>query len=204
MNFEDLQKAWQCQNVCAKLNLNANADVLLKEVQRSHQQLRTMRFLGDVTQISILFLLVPFFAYHGLRHASWTPFRLPNWDFLLEAFVCAGVGTFILVYSIVQRRKRTTANDPLKACIEASLHELNHQIWLQWNVLWWFLLPLATVLAVSGVYASLLSQNPRWAVMGLFVFPLLCWGIYRLNQSSVRKSLEPRRQELEALLASLK
>ena len=40
--------------------------------------------------------------------------------------------------------------------------------------------------------------------MGLLVFPLLYWGLYRLNQFVVRKSLEPRRQELETLLTSLK
>jgi hypothetical protein len=33
---------------------------------------------------------------------------------------------------------------------------------------------------------------------------LLYWGIYHLNQAAVRKALEPRRLELEALLDGLK
>jgi hypothetical protein len=39
-------------------------------------------------------------------------------------------------------------------------------------------------------------------VVALFV-TLLYWGIYWLNQFAVRKSLEPRRQELKTLLTSL-
>jgi hypothetical protein len=41
------------------------------------------------------------------------------------------------------------------------------------------------------------------AFLVLFVIPLAWWGI-RLSRFTVRKVLEPRRQELEALLTSLK
>jgi hypothetical protein len=45
------------------------------------------------------------------------------------------------------------------------------------------------------------------AAMGSVVSVLFCtlvyWVVYRFNQFVVRKSLEPRRQELETLLASL-
>ena len=41
-----------------------------------------------------------------------------------------------------------------------------------------------------------------WAAFALFVV-LVYWGIYGLNQYAVRKNLEPRRQELESLLAGL-
>src|SRR5713226_7303914 len=201
MNFEDLQKAWQSQDASAKMTINA--DVLLKEVRRNQQQFRATIFWRDVREVGLAFLGALLFLYHGLRHGNWTPFLLPDWDYLLLAFACAGVGTYMLVDRIVQRRKQTTANDPLKACIEASLNEVNHQVWLLRNVFWWCLLPIGTALAVSGVYASLRAQNPLWAVMGLLVFPLLYWGLYRLNQFVVRKGLEPRRQELQSLLTSL-
>jgi hypothetical protein len=207
MNFEDLQKAWQCQHASAKLDLNASADVLLKEVRRQQQQRGAIDFWGAVLEISGEFLGTLFFSYQGLRRAHWTPFRLPDWDSLLVAFACAGVGTFrafLLVYRIVQRRRQTTANDPLKACVEASLNEVNHEIWLQRNVFWWCWLPFTTALAVSFCYASLRFHTPRFFVFLVsFVVPLAWWG-YRLSQFTVRKVLEPRRQELEALLASLK
>jgi hypothetical protein len=47
-------------------------------------------------------------------------------------------------------------------------------------------------------------HTPKFlAFLVLFVIPLAWWG-YRLSRFTVRKVLEPRRQELEALLASLK
>ena len=113
------------------------------------------------------------------------------------------MGTFRLMNRIVQRRKQTTANDPLKACIEASLNEVNHDIWLQRNVFWWCWLPFTTALAVSFCYASLRFHTLKFlAFLVLFVIPLAWWG-YRLSQFTVRKVLEPRRQELQTLLASL-
>ena len=204
MNFEDLQKIWQCQHASVKLTINANADELLKEVRRNQQQWAAINFWGAVLEIGGGFLMTLFFLYRGLRHASWTPFRLPDWDFLLVAFACAGVGTFVLVDRIVQRRKRATAKDPLKACIEASLNEVNHDIWLQRNIFWWCLLPFTTALAVSFGYGSLRAHNPMFlAFLVLFVIPL-DWVFCRLTRFTVRKVLEPRRQELEALLASFK
>ena len=206
--FERLQKAWQCQHASAKLPINADPDVLLKEVRHKQQQWGAINFWGAVLEIGGEFLATLFFLYQGLLHANWTPFRLPDWDFLLVALACASVGifrTFMLVNRrIGQRRKQTTANDPLKACIEASLHEVNHDIWLQRNVFWWCWLPFTTALAISFAYGSLRAHNPIFlAFLVLFVIPLAWWG-YRLSRSTVRKVLEPRRQELEALLASLK
>src|SRR5258708_20288443 len=94
MNFEDLQKAWQCQHTSPTFNLNANADVLLKEVRRNQKQWGAINFWGAVLEIGGEFLATLFFSYQGLRHANWTPFRLPDWDSLLVAFACAGVGPF--------------------------------------------------------------------------------------------------------------
>ena len=158
MNFEDLQSAWQCQHTSAKVTINAKADVLLGEVRRKERQFRATLFWSDVVGIGLTFLLTLVFSYHGLRHANWTPLRLPDWDFLLVAFACAGVGIFMLANRSVRRRKQTTGNDPLKASIEASLNDLNHQIRLQRSAFWWYLLPLATASAVSFCYASLLQS----------------------------------------------
>ena len=45
-------------------------------------------------------------------------------------------------------------------------------------------------------------------MVGLLASVVVCglvyWGVYWLNQFAVRKHLEPRRQELEMLLSSLK
>src|SRR3954452_11641975 len=172
-HFDEFQKAWQSQHVNAKLTFNADADVLLKQV-RSNQQLWAMlSWCEDALEIGGGFLMTLFFSYLGLRHSNWTPFRLPDWDFLLVAFACIGVGIFRLVNRIAQRRKRTTANDPLKTCIEASLNEVNHDIWLQRNVFWWALLPLTTALAVCFGFRSLLFHTPMFlAILVFFGIPL--------------------------------
>ena len=206
MNFEEyfdkLQKAWQCQHASAKLPVNAHPDVLLREVRRNQQRWATIHFCDAAMEIGGGFLGALFFLYLGVRHANWTPFRLPDWDFLLVAFACAGMGIFRLVNRLVQRRKRTTTNDPLKVCIEASLAEVNHDIWLQRNAFWWCWLPFTTALAVFFCHASLRFHTFKFLAFLLFVIPLAWWG-YRLSHFTVRKVLEPRRQELEALLASL-
>jgi hypothetical protein len=202
--FDKLQSAWQCQHARAKLLNNADADVLLKEVRQNEQRWRTINLWDAMLEIGGGFLGALFFSYLGVRQANWNPFRLPGWDFLLVAFACAGMGSFRLMNRILQRRKQTTANDPLKACIEASLKEVNHDIWLQRDVFWWCWLPFTTVFAISFCYASLRWHTPKFvAFLVLFVIPLAWWG-YRLSHFTVRKVLEPRRQELEALLASLK
>jgi hypothetical protein len=110
----------------------------------------------------------------------------------------------MLICHIVGRRKQNAASDPLKACIEGSLNEVNHEIWLRRNAFWWCWLPFTTALAVSFCRASLRFHTPKFLLfLVLLVIPLTWWG-YRLSRFTVRKVLEPRRQELEALLASLR
>ena len=198
MKFEDLQKAWQSQDAGAKVTLNA--DLLLNEVRRNQQQFRATIFWRDVREVGVAFLLTGFFSYHGLRYGAWTEF--------LVGFACFGVGIFMLVDRWLQRAKQTTSKDPLKLCIEASLNHVNHQIWLLKNVFWWYLLPIAAALAIFFGYSAWRARNiGSWAVVGALacalVVALLYWGIYWGNQFAVRKTLEPRRQELETLLASL-
>jgi hypothetical protein len=201
--FDKLQRAWQCQHASAKLLSNADADALLKEVRRNQQLWGAINLWDAMLEIGGGFLGAAFFSYLGVRHADWAPVRLPDWDFLLVAFACGGVGSFRLANRIIQRRKQTTAHDPLKACIEASLNEVNHDIWLRRNVFWWCWLPFTTAFAVFFCHASLRLHDPRFlAFLVLFVIPLAWWG-GRLSRFTVRRVLEPRRQELEALLDSL-
>ena len=198
MNFEDLQKAWQSQDPGAKVTINA--DVLLKEVRRNQRQFWVTIFWRDVREVGVAFLLTLYFSYRGLRYDDWTD--------CLVGFACFSIGTFMVVDRLVQRRKRPVANNSLKACIESSLLQVNHQIWLLKNVFWWYLLPLAAALGVSLCDSTWHAPKSGFAALivgvssALFI-TLVFWGIYRLNQFAVRKNLDPRRQELEALLAGL-
>jgi len=198
MNFEELQKAWRSQGSDPRPTLDA--DLLLKEVQRNKRLFEATLFWRDVMEIGGGFLLTPLFLYRGVRDHEW--------PYFLMALACLGVGVFMLVDRWLQRRKKPATSDPLRACIEASLIQVNHQIWLLRNVLWWYLLPLGVGI---GIFIGFIAWQLRSAGAVVFVwvgrYALICallyWGIYWLNQRTVQKGLKPRRRELEALLASL-
>jgi hypothetical protein len=197
MNFEELQKAWQSHDAGAKVLIDA--DVLLKEVRRNQRNFRATIFWRDAREVGVAALMTWLFLHWAIRDRVWSLY--------LVAFACLGVGTFMVVDRLMQRRKQPASNDSLKACIETSLHQVNHQIWLLKNVLWWYLLPFAAALAIFIAAAIWRSRHVAATIGGLCVYALvvavLYWGIYRLNQWAVRTGLDPRRQELERLLASL-
>lgn len=198
MTFEQLQKTWQFQDRSPKVTVDT--DLLLKEVRRNQTGFRTTIFWRDVREVTVAFLCTVYFSYHGLRRDDWAAY--------LIAFACFGVGVFMLADRARQRRKKPAPSDPLKACIETSLDQVNHQIWLLRNILWWYLLPLGLPLIIF--FGRSAWQTGDGAVEVTVTFgaavgfvALLYWGIYWLNQYCVRKQLQPRRRELESLLASL-
>lgn len=198
MNFEDFQKSWQNQNAGSKISINA--DLLLKEVRRNQQQLRTTILLRDLREVSAAFILTGIFIFFGLRQQNWT-------DYLI-ALACFGIGVYMVVDRRFQRRKRPDLHDSLKGCVETSLAEVSHQIWLLKNVFWWYLLPIAVTVLFSVFWSECHSAKPGPEIItdlsvSLGVVVLVNWIIYWVNQLAVRKYLEPRRQELESLLASL-
>jgi len=198
MNFEELQKAWQSQNPGATVTINT--DLLLKEVRRNQHHFWMTIFWRDAREVGVAAFLTWLFLHWAIRDREWSLYLL--------SFSCFGMGLFMLVDRWLQRRKRPVTNDPLRSCIEASLLQVNHQTWLLKNVFWWYLLPLAAAIGISicaGIWRTRqagFSVMKGWVVFVLFGV-LIYWGVYWLNQFAVKKYLEPRRQELESLLASL-
>jgi hypothetical protein len=199
MNFEDLQKTWQSQGDSA--NVTIDADVLLREVRRNHRNFLATIFWRDAREVGVAGFLTWLFLRWGMRDGEWSLYLL--------SFACFCVAMFLLVDRWLQRKKRPVMNDPIRSCIDASLIQVNHQILLLKNVFWWYLLPFQIGL---GAFIGSEVWRARHAgpllILGLVGYAsfcgLICWGIYRLNQAAVRKTLEPRRQELETLLAGLK
>lgn len=198
MNFEDLQKTWQNQEESRRVLIDA--DLLLNEVRRNQNHLSTTLFWRDFREVGAATVMIFFFTRQGLRSHDWT-------DFMLAA-ICFAVGLFILVDRLVQRKKLPASADTLKDCIQASIAQVSHQTWLLKNVLWWYILPLSGGLLISAVVADLregLTQAQLASGLlreSVFLF-LLSWAVYSLNQGAVRKSLEPRRRELEKVLEEL-
>ncbi|HSY18767.1 MAG TPA: serine hydrolase domain-containing protein [Candidatus Acidoferrales bacterium] len=209
MNFEDLQKAWQSQDAGAKVTVDA--DELLKKVRRNRRKFARTIFWRDVREVGVAYVLTWYFIHSGLSRAAWyVKLGMPGaiWSLCLLGVACFGVGTFILVDRRLQRGKHPVASDSLVNCLETSLQQISHQIWLLKNVFWWYLLPLIVPEAIFGAVIAVstwrLHGQTHWlSVLGTYV--LICgsvsWFIYWLNLYAVKKNLEPRRRELEMLLA---
>lgn len=199
MDFEDLQKAWQSQDAGAKVTINAG--VLLKEVRRNQQQFRATIFFRDVREVGVCALMTVFFLGWGIRRQLLSLYLL--------SFCCFFVGAFFVVDRILQRRKQPVSNDSLQACVQNSLLQVNHQIWLLQNIFWWYLLPILIGLgAFSAQTLALWPGRELASMIEMGAIFILTYGftyglVYWLNQRAVRKQLAPRRQELEALLSSL-
>ena len=198
MNFEDMQKAWQSHNASAKVLIDA--DALLKEVRHNQRHFRAMIFWRDAREVGVAALLAWLFLHWAIRDRAWQLYVL--------VFACIGYGIFLVADRLIQRRNQPASNDSLKACIESSLFQVNHQIWLLRNVFWWCLLPFGAGLLIVTAVSVWPSRHIISIVIGggvyVLLIVLLYWGIYRLNQYAVRKSLVPRQKELETLLASFK
>jgi hypothetical protein len=209
MEFEKLQKAWQEQGGGPPLTIDPS--LLLKLVQRNKQTFELLVFWCDVREVGACIFVAILFTFFGTR--SWWGGLI--WFWYVAALLALGVGTFMVVDRIRQRRQMPVFGEPLLACVECSLAQVNHQIWLLKNVLWWYLLPpiVGIALVVSQSCFVLAVQvadpDPRWFIVRTHLLVagfcvVLYYGIYRLNQWVVRKELQPRKEELEALLASLK
>ncbi len=195
MNFEDLQKAWQSQDATTQVTINAG--VLMKEVRHNQRQFLGTIFWRDVREVGTAAFLTWLFFHWGLRDHDW------SMDLL--AMGCFFVGSFIVVDRLLQYRRRPKMNDSLHAWVESSLSQVSHQIWLLKNVFWWYSLPIDIGLGAFIARQFWQERHASSAVIaGLICYALFCavtgWFIYWLNQFAVRKSLEPRRQELETLL----
>jgi hypothetical protein len=198
MNPDALKAAWQSQT--SQRRLTMDADALLNEVRCKERSFRRIIFWRDVREVGVAGLMTVFFLWFGIKGRVWSLFVL--------AALLAGVVVFMIVDRLRQRRRQPSHSDPLLACVEESLAQINHQIWLLKNVFWWYLLPPGIGIALfygqvswSLLAAGLWRLKDLWGLLGgvLVVFG----GVYWLNQYCVRKDLEPRRRELEALLQGL-
>ena len=119
------------------------------------------------------------------------------------------VAGYMLADRMRHKRQPPEPGEPLRQHVESSLAQVEHQIWLLRNVLWWDLLPLAfSILAFFAQVAWQERAGGWWTAlvvsMVVALVAIVFAGVYWLNQYAVRAELEPRRRELETLLMSLK
>jgi hypothetical protein len=185
MSFDDLQAKWQAHDHGMRLDIDA--DLLLREVRRNHRALELQLWQRDFGEVTAAVLITGVFATLAVLMHQWT--------LLLCAAGSLFVGLFFVVDRWKQRRRRSVIGSSLQSTIEASLAEVQHQIWLLRNILWWYLLPL-----VPGLVAFLVTNFWQSSEKGIAE---QIWSVYRINQREIKKSLEPRRNELEELQTRL-
>ena len=114
---------------------------------------------------------------------------------------------FFLVDRIRHPQTPSKPGASLLSCVKNSLAQVEHQIWLLRNIFWWYLLPpTLSILAFFSHVAWLASDGWLDALShaGNFIFLFaIYYFVYWLNQRAVDTDLEPRREELLTLLASL-
>src|SRR3954471_16719577 len=199
MGPDNFQKAWHTQSSQTRVTVDAN--LLLKEMQRSQRSFRATIFRRDFREVVIGVLMLPLWFYLGRR------LSLP-WAWYLGIPAITWVVLFIVVDRIRQKQQPNEPGEPLLDCAKGSLIQVEHQIWLLRNVFWWYLLPCT--IAIFGFFAQVawLRHSGFWpitlALVPYVLFLVVVYGfVYYLNQRAVRRELEPRRHELVTLLTTL-
>jgi hypothetical protein len=189
-------------SLASESRLTINADLLLKEVQRNQRFFNTTILWRDVREVGIALVLVPCWIYSGAH------FSLP-WTWYLIVPVLLWIAGYMLADRLRHQRNPPEPGEPLAQRLENSLAQVNQQIRLLRTVLWWCLAPLAVAMMAFIGQVAWQSWSGDWpiAIALTVVVALLATilaSVYWLNQMAVRTELEPRRKELETLLASLK
>jgi hypothetical protein len=200
VNPDHLKHAWQTQS--SQTRLSIDAELFLKEVRRNQQYFTATIFWRDIREIGISLLMALLWIGLGVKHSS-------PWTWYLPVPALLWIAGYMLADRMRHGRQPHEPNEPLLERLKTSLAQIQHQIWLLRNVCWWYLLPIAlATLVFFGQSAWQERSGGLWtaiAVAGVVLVEVIVLsGVYLLNRYAICSALEPRRQELEALLMSLK
>lgn len=195
MEIDRFQQAWQAHS--SWMRVTVNADLLHKFAQRDERSFQAMIFRQDCRVLGIALLMLPIWFYLGF---TWS---LP-WTWYLTIPALVWVGGFILVDRIRQHLQPNWLGEPLLGSVKRSLTQVEHQIWLLRNLVWWYLLPCIVSFPVIFAQVAGLRPRSRWELVLSMLFVAVFYAvIYFVNQLTVRLQLEPRQAELLELLTSL-
>jgi hypothetical protein len=196
MLLDELQQTWQSQPAAT---IRVDAEALLAQLRRNQRSFKSTLFWRDFREVAIGSAMIPVF---------WSAAREQGWHWLSFCAACAWIVGYILFDRWRRRGRKPAKEQSLSECLEHSLEEVEHQIWLLRNVGWWYLLPGGLAAVFTFGWIAVTETGPLVARLtmlagGLGVFAVVYAAIYWLNQFAVRSELEPRRQELLAIRESL-
>ena len=199
MSLDKYQLAWNVEALQEKVVFDA--EELTQEVQRSRDAFRVMVVRQHLVQTGLVLAMIPFWFVMGFVMSS-------PWTFYLVVPVLAWIAVVYLVNLKFYTQRPGEPGEPLLVCAKVSLTQVERQIWLMRNLLWWNMLPAAVAQMAFFAHVAWETTDTWWGCMFVTVFwaVLLCvmcgWG-HRTNELSVRKELEPRRIELQRLINAL-
>jgi len=199
MSLDKYQQAWKAEASQVKVTFDAN--LLSKEVWKSRENFRSLIFWRDVREVGVAIWMIPgWFVLGNIIPVPWT------WWLTVPVFLW--IAGFILVDRKLHPQSPSGPGEPLLFYAIESLTQVEHQIWLLRNIFWWYLLPPSLSLMAFFVHVAWNGSSNGWGFAlvggGSGLFLLVIYGfIYWINQWAVRNQLEPRRQQLMKLVASL-
>lgn len=187
MNEEELQRLWQTQPVPAPAN---DMNTLMITLRQKHQKFRRTIFWRDFREVGVAIALIPLFLFQrGHDDAAWETYLI------VSALIF--VAGFLIVDRLRHRPTQEAAGEPLVRALQVSLDEVDHQIWLLRNVLWWYIGPLTAALSIPVLHR--MSQG-HGGIGSLIFYLAIGYGVWWLNQHAVKSDLKPRRDELQKQL----
>ena len=112
--------------------------------------------LAGRAEVGVSLLMVPVWFYLGAKHS------LP-WMWYLRVPALLWVAGFMLADRMRFRPYSSEPGESLSQRVESSLAQVEHQIWLLRNVLWWYLLPPGlAILAFFGQCAWEARSGGWW------------------------------------------
>jgi hypothetical protein len=199
VNPENLKQAWQGQMSQARLSIDT--EVLVNELRHKQKHFEATILRRDVLEVGTGVVMLPVWFFMGMK------LSLP-WTWYLTVPAIVWVVGFLSWDRMSHKRRVPEQEESLRRCVEASLAEVEHQIWLLRNVHWWYLLPFAISIPAFFGQIAWQTRSGGWLValflsllVAVTLFVLV--GVYWANQKAVFAHLEPRRQELLSLRAAL-
>ncbi len=211
MDFTTLQQIWARQPDDRRPREQEEAE-MQDTIARVLNRARAMRrrvLVRDIVEVTA--------AVGGAACFLWVATVVPTgWPWVAAALLELGVGG-VFVADRIRRRARPPESSDVRASLQRSLDDVDHQMTLLGTVGWWYVGPLAlgAALILGGTAWDVSRAFPpeTWPRVRLFVWSTLAaglaitgmafWFVWWLNQRAVARHLRPQRERIVELLGEL-
>ena len=202
MNPEELKNIWSQQPATSAAVVRLTPEVIWRLAGESMRFKRTI-FWRDVREWLATILLAGGFLYIAFRddHIHW------------PMIAAAVIVCLPMTYVALRRPKRPIPETAaqLGDHLRASIAEVRYQLELLRSVARWYLAPIAVsgaIFLLDGFFTAPAPSGKRFLLIppflfGAFVIAAVFYAVWKLNQFTARKHLEPRLRQLEETLAEL-